>query len=256
MYANTEAFVRLKKQTQAVLNFTVLISNSVPLLKMTIKNIEKGIESAQLANPDYFKGEQNQDQLKGYAAEYKENLSKYILLSNFSYFEAYVSDAIEEIFNFHGGAQKMMEAERLRCQMHVNPTKESVIENRRKLQDSYKKHKNLKYQKHTNLLKSENFKFPSELLSSYGVLKLADELKSLKSVGIPNILVDGLHFPMPEDDIKEFHRIRDIRNNIAHGQTKSFDMPSAMKYNKFLRELSVKIDSHIVNNYFVIEKFA
>ena len=256
MYANTDAFTRLKKQTQTVLDFTVLISNSVPLLKMTIKNIEKGIDGAQLAKPDYFKGGQNQEQLKSYAAEYKSNLSKYLLISNFSYFEAYVLDAIEEMLNFHGGSEQLLFAARRRCQQHVNPKDSVIISNRKKLQDSYKKKNDGKYKKYTKLLMNNNFKFPSELLSSYGVQKLSDELKSVKSVGIPNLLVDGLHFPMTEDEVNEFHRIRDIRNSIAHGKRESFDMPNAMKCNKFLRELSVKIDNHIVNNFFVIERFS
>ena len=138
MYPNTEAFLRLREQTQAVLGFTVLISNSVPLLKMTMKNIDKGIEGAQLAKPDYFKGDQNLDQLKSYSAEYKKNLSKYVLLSNFSYFEVYVIDAIAEMLEFHGGVEQLIEDARKRCQMHVNPTDQPIIKNRSKLQDSYK----------------------------------------------------------------------------------------------------------------------
>ncbi len=59
MYAHTESFLTLRQQTQEVLDFAVLISNSVPLLKMTIKNIEKNVDGIQLANPDYFKGEVN-----------------------------------------------------------------------------------------------------------------------------------------------------------------------------------------------------
>lgn len=256
MYPNTESFLRLRAQTQAVLDFTVLISNSVPLLKMTIKNIEKGINGIQLANPDYFKGDQNQEQLKSYAADYKINLSKYLLLSNFSYFEAYVSDAIEEMFKFHGGSEQLINDARRRCRKHINPSDTVINENRKKLQDSYKKKNDGKYRKFTNLLQEYNFKFPSELLSSYGVQKLKDELKNIKSVDIPSLLIDGLLFPMTEDDVEEFHRIRDIRNSIAHGKCKSFDMPSAMICNKFLRNLSVQIDSHIVNNFFIIERFS
>jgi len=103
VYAHTKAFVRLKDQTQAVLDFSILVCNAIPLLKMTIKNVEKGKEHTNLAKPDYFKGKPNQEKLKCHAQEYKENLSKYVLLSNFSFFEAYVIDAVNEIFEFHGG---------------------------------------------------------------------------------------------------------------------------------------------------------
>jgi hypothetical protein len=223
---------------------------------MTIKKIEKGDEGYQLANPDYFKGEQSKEQLKSYAAEYKNNLGKYRLMSNFSYFEAYVSDAIEEMLMFHGGAEQLITTARKRCQQHVSPTDTTIISNRKKLQDSYKRQNDGKYQKYTKLLQKNNFKFPSELLSSYGVKKLIDDIKNLKSVGIPDLLIDGLHFPLSKDDVKEFHRIRDIRNKIAHGKRKTLDMPSAMRCNRFLRELSVRIDNHIVNNFFVIERFS
>lgn len=256
MYQNTKAFLKLREQTQAVLDFTVLISNSVPLLKMTMKNIDKGVEGAQLAKPDHFKGDQNPEQLKSYAAEYKKNLSKYVLLSNFSYFEVYAMDAVEEMLEFHGGAEKLIEDARNRCQKHVNPTDQNIVKNRSKLQDSFKNKNKEKYQKFTRLLQDKNFKFPSELLSAYGVQKLSENLNNLKSVGIPELLIDGLHFPMTEAEVIEFHKIRDIRNKIAHGNRKTFDMPSAMKHNNFLRELSVRIDQHIVNNYFVIERFS
>lgn len=55
MYAHTESFKILKEQTQEILDFAVLITNSIPLLKMTIKKIEKGVDGIALANPDFFK---------------------------------------------------------------------------------------------------------------------------------------------------------------------------------------------------------
>ena len=256
MIPNTEAFVRLKNETQAVLDFSVLISSSVPLLKLTMKNIDKGVAGAKLADADYFKGYKNNEQLKTHASEYKKNLSKYILLSNFSYFEVYVIDSITEMLEFHGGAENLVAEARKRCIKHVNPSDQDIIKNRSKLQDSYKPKNIEKYRKHTKLLIEKNFKFPSELLSAYGVQKLTENLKNLKSVGIPELLIDGLHFPMSDDDVKEFHKIRNIRNSIAHGKKKTFDMPTAMGQNKYLRDLAVKIDQYLVNNYFVIEKYS
>jgi hypothetical protein len=256
MYAHTESFKVLKNQTQEILDFAVLIDNSVPLLKMTIKNIEKKVDGINLANPDFFTRPPDNEQLKNYAKEYKNNLSKYVLLSNFSYFEAYVINSIEEIFEFHGGFDNMLKASQLRCNQHIDSSNDIVKQNKRKLQDSYDKKKKEKYEKYSNLLKQVNYKFPSELLSSYGIMKLKEELKNLKSIGIPDILINGLHLFLSDDDIKEFHRIRDIRNSIAHGKNQGFNMKSAMKCNTFLRDLSVKIDKHIVNNYFVIERFS
>lgn len=194
--------------------------------------------------------------MKSYAKEYKSDLSKYILLSNFSYFEAYVINSIEEIFKFHGGFDVMLKESQLRCNQDINSNDAFVTLNKKKLQDSYDEKKKQKYEKHTKELKKVNYKFPSELLSSYGVIKLKEELKNLKSVGIPDILINGIHMNINDDDVKEFHRIRDIRNSIAHGKNKGFDITAAMQCNTFLRNLAVKIDKHIVGNYFVIERFS
>lgn len=257
MYAHTESFKRLKEQTQEILDFAILIMNAVPLLKMTIKKIEKGVDGIALAKPDFpNQVGPDKEQLKSYAQKYKGDLSKYILLSNFSYFEAYVIDAIEEIFKFHGGFDDMLTASQLKCQIFLNSNDTIIKQNKRKLQDHYDGRKKLKYTKYISELKKVNYKFPSELLSSYGIIKLREELKNLKSVGIPDILTKGLHMNISDDDIKEFHRIRDIRNSIAHGQNKGFNIPLAMKCNAFLRNLSVRIDKHIVENFFVIEKYS
>lgn len=255
MYAHTQSFFILRDQTQTVLDFAVLISNSVPLQKMTIKKIEKGVEGIQLAKPDYFKGDPNQDQLKEYAKNYKVNLSKYVLLSNFSYFEAYITNSIQEIFEFHGGYKAMVKASQTRSNKHIDSDDEKVVDARRRLQDSFDKKNEQKYRKYTQILKKQNYKFPSELLSSYGVIKLNEELKSLRSEGIPAILSNGLNFSISKKEISEFHRIRDFRNGIAHGKLKDFTMPTAMECNRFLRNLSVRIDNHIVTNFFIIEKF-
>ncbi len=131
-----------------------------------------------------------------------------------------------------------------------------LIEVRRHLQDSFSKRKCQKYEKYTQLLKEKNYKFPSELLSSYGVIKLNDELQKLRSVGIPDILSNGLHFALSEKETTNFHRIRGFRNDIAHGRRNDFTVSSAMECNRFLRELAVRIDNHIVTNFFVIEAYS
>lgn len=255
MYVHTKAFLVLRRQTQGVLDFAVLICNSVPLLKMALKNIGKNKKWSQLARPDYFKGGPNQDQLREFSKEYKENLSKYLLLSLFSYFEAYVIDSIKEIFEFHGGKDALLRYAHERCKRHVNPVNTEIINNRRKLQDAFSKHKTQKYKKYTKLLKIQDYKFPSELLSPYGILKLSDDLKDLKSVEIPNVLIYGLHLNLSTSDVNRFHSIRDTRNKIAHGESLHLDIRYVMNSNKFLRELAVRIDRHIVDNFFVIEKF-
>ena len=43
---------------------------------------------------------------------------------------------------------------------------------------------------------------------------------------------------------------------IAHGRRNDFTVSSAMECNRFLRELAVRIDNHIVTNFFVIEAYS
>jgi len=254
MYPNTHALTTLKQQSQETLNFTVLIANSVPLLKKTIKSIEAGDPNTQLATPDFFKKSSVASQLKSYACDYKANLSKYVLLSSFSFFEAYVTDAIKEMICFHGGLQDFCEDTKRRCENHVNPTDKKIIGYRAKLQDSYKKKNSQKYIKYSQLLRKENYRFPSELLASLGVQALGKKIDNLKSADIPDLLTNGLHFKISAAEIKEFDSWRSIRNNIAHGNKVNCDMSKALKCNSFLRSLAVRLDLFLVQNYFVIEK--
>lgn len=256
MYSHTNALTRLKTETQNTLDFAVLNCNAIPLLKMTINKMAKGDATLKLANPDFFKNSSIPQQLKGYATNYKFNMSKFILLSNFSFFEAYVIDAINEMIIFHQGFDSFAGEAKTRLANSLNPTNSDLLKDRAKLQDSYKPDKNLKYIKHTSNLKKLGYKFPSEYFSPFGIMALEERLGKLRSVEIPDILVDALNFPLSENDKCEFHKIRDIRNKIAHGSCKELGFKHAMNYNKFLRELAVRIDKFLVENYFVIERFA
>jgi len=149
----------------------------------------------------------------------------------------------------------MLDAAKRRCLTHVNPKDEGIQKNRKKLQDSFDKKNHQKYKKYTKLLKRQNFKFPSDLLSLYGIIKLREEIKNLKSNNIPSILQNGLHIEFTKDEISKFHSIRELRNKIAHGENMRIDIRKAMECNGFLRNIAVRIDNQISSNYFVIEKY-
>ncbi|MFQ5642551.1 MAG: CHASE2 domain-containing protein [Thiogranum sp.] len=179
-------------------------------------------------------------------------LGKAVLLSSFSYFEAYVMDAIGEIFEFHDGADAMIEASRTRSDRSINSTDKKIEECKKGLQESFCGKK----KKYTRLLRKRNYRFPSDLLSSYGLVKLRDELKNFRSIDVPELLSKGLHFDPGNKGVREFHRIRNIRNRIAHGSISELTVRDAMKCSRFLQDMADRIDRHIVKNYFVTEEYS
>jgi hypothetical protein len=61
-----------------------------------VENYEK------IASPFYFKlTDENINNTIHYAKDYKKNLSKYALLSAFSFFENYFKEVVVELVNFH-----------------------------------------------------------------------------------------------------------------------------------------------------------
>jgi hypothetical protein len=255
MIAHTNAFIKLREQTQATLNFSILMCSAVPFYKENL-DIEKRFPGKiTFPVPDYFKGTSKLNDLLEFIKTYKENLSKYVLLSNFSFFEAYVEDAIKEIFKFHSGAEKMILRAKRLSKESFNIKDKNIIANKRKLQDALDKKKTLKYRTSTRLLKGLSYKFPCDLMSAYGILQLEKVSKNFKSFHITDLLNFALNLDLTNNEIKMFHDIRNIRNDIAHGNQVSLSIEQTMIYNNFLRDLSVKIDSHIVNHFFIIEEF-
>jgi len=63
----------------------------------------------------------------------------------------------------------------------------------------------------------------------------------------------GVVLTAPEKD--DFHRIRDRRNKIAHGDANIVvDLSEALAFNTALRRLAGKIDRQIVDSFLVIEE--
>ncbi len=87
------------------MNFAVLMCYAVPALKRDLKLISAGTLPS-LEAPDYFtKDKSTPTTLHDFAKNYKGNLASYLWLANFSFFEAFISDAIKEMVEFHGGIQ-------------------------------------------------------------------------------------------------------------------------------------------------------
>ena len=255
MIKNTEAYLRLREQIDDMFDFTATVCFAVPSLKEQIRVIKKGIATS-LPTPDYFYGSNIQlENVQKRAVNYKLKLARYLLLSSFSFFEAYVKDGILEMVEFHGGSDQFIKTAERRALSFVEISDENIHDFKRKLQEPEKLSKSLKYKKFSKNLTATDYKFPSELLASYGVRLLIQKVNNLKSVDIPVLLEHGLHLKI---DSKRFNQIRDARNKIAHGKTNEINISfqDAMEMNQDLRNFAIEIDKHLIDNFFVIEKYA
>lgn len=269
MIDQTNSFKRLKKETQQILDFAILVCYSVPGLKKLIKAKENSIKGfANFHKSDYFKENVDIERLKSVSRNYKPNLSKYILISAFSFFEAYFKNLISELIEFHGGEEEFLSQSIKRRKNAFANNDPEFLKHKSKLQTTYKKKNWQRYEKYQNQLDEVNgFRYGCELLATYGIKKLIETIKgqNFKSVIIPEILEIAFGLPLHdkinqhsdllEKDLKEtFHIIRDWRNSIGHGSANDIGIEKVMDMIRFLRFFSLKIDRHLIDHFFVIER--
>jgi hypothetical protein len=252
MISNTQAFIKYKTQGETMFNFVVVACYSVPTLRKQIEGIQAGTVTSALSSPDYFKNDNNTPEgLFQKSADYTRALASYVLLSGFSYFEAYVIDAVREMITFHGGIEKMEK----RARTFITSTPSHIIAHKRKLQEPIKPSKYQKYQKHTRELMKAGFQFPSDLLSGYGARALERKLDGLKAFEIPNLLQEGLLMTLSKPTLAKYTATRKMRNDVAHGQSVTIELRTAMQACKNLHTLAAQVDKHLVEHYFIIEEY-
>lgn len=250
---NTKSFELLKGQIQSTLDFSVLCCQAVPALNAYMKAVDLG-SASKLPDADHFKGDPNFEQLKGFIPEYRKNLGKLMFISSFSYFEAYFKALIEEVLNFHGGQDDFVELSLKKQNQHMHyAEQEAPRKSANKLREYAKKGKELKYKKHTKELEHTDFRFPSELFSTFGIMELGNNYKDLKASQIPHVACWCFGVELTEDEINRFSELRDLRNRVAHGKVLQIEFNEANSANQFLRNLAIKIDRHVVKHFLVIE---
>ena len=253
MIDSTNAFKKLKEQIQESIDFVILCCHAVPALKGYIKAVDKG-SAQKIPDPDYFGGSVQHKRLKAISPSYRKILGKFLILSSFSYFEAFVKDVMKEIFEFHSDANLLdLAIEKRDKTIALVSINASTENNVRKLRERMIPSKVEKYVKINTELKSNGYRFPSDHFSAYGILRLWEQIEEMRAVQIPKIIQEALGLSWTDDEITNFHRIRDLRNNIAHGVLKEVDLSAAIDDNRFLRNLAIKVDKHIVKHFFIIE---
>jgi len=251
--SHTKAFLTLKEQNQTLFDFSVLCCQSVPALKGYMKAVEAKA-TPKLPDADHFKGAPNFTQLRGFVSAYKKTLGRLVFLSSFTYFEAYFKALIEEVLAFHGGQDAFVSASMKRQSAHLSACDlPDVAKSAGKLREYKKGHLAPSYKKHIKALESTEFRFPSELFATFGVVELAN-YKELKASQIPHVAKWCFGVPLSPNEETEFSKYRDERNDIAHGNIVAVDFSAGLEASRFLRDLSVKIDKHVVKHFLVIEQ--
>ena len=250
---NSKAYAILRDKSQEFLDFVVLSCTAVPTLKTQIQ-----VAGVAGILPDHFKGSPDGGQLLSYAAVYQESLARMIVVTLFSYFEAYVTGLLTEIVDFHGGAKTFQATADKRAKAFVANTSQTIIDSKRKLQEPVKRAKLESYKKYSAVLVKQGFRFPSELLAPYGVRNLIRKAKpkGSKAFEIPDLLRDALCFPLSAKDDARLTSIRETRNEIAHGKAGTITLTEALTIGKDLRDIAAKADKHAVEHFFVLEAFA
>lgn len=255
MITHSAAYGRLRRQSQDLFDFVVVVCYAVPSLRQQIKGVrgEKAIRS--LLRPDFFVHDKSSvEKIKKRATSYKSKLSSYVLLSSFSFFEEYVKSVIHEVIDFHGGDTEFVELAERRANAFILSPSNETTKHKRKLQEPIKPSKIKKYEKHSKALVDLGYRFPTELLSAYGVRKLVEKINKLRAFDIPDLLQNGIHMELDDETIDLFNSIRNVRNRIAHGEKVRMSLKKVMAWNKFLSGLAAKMDRHLVEHFFVIEK--
>jgi len=251
-----QAYLRFKVQSEHLVDFAVLVSYAVPELVNELKAPTPRPGAVRRSDFYHQSNTCNPTELITTASIYEQELASYVLLSNFSFFEAFVVGVVEELIEFHGGADTFRSRGAKRLHERLTIDHKSLQGTIVKLREPEKANARDRYRTASQQLATKNFRFPGELLASYGIRSLIEDIDKLKAFQIPDLLRSAFGVPLAEDDVKEFHRVRGKRNKVAHGNAGALNMRKATEMSLFLRRLAVMTAEHLGAHFFVIEKFA
>jgi hypothetical protein len=72
---------------------------------------------------------------------------------------------------------------------------------------------------------------------------------------IPDILENGLLYPLSTAERKLFDDCRKFRDDIAHGKAPTVTLQQSLKFASDLHALGAKVDQHLVEHFFVLQSF-
>jgi hypothetical protein len=235
----------------------VFVAYAVPLLRNEVASIKAGT-TATLHRPDFFhkSNRSTPDDLLRVEPVYESRLASYLLISAFSFFEAFVVGILEEVISFHGGEEDFLSRSRRRTRHFMAPHPPVIAALKRKLRGAEAGNLRDKYRKFSRLLSDEGYRFPGELFASFGIKTLVSKVKNLKAYEIPEILSDALQLELTTVETRSLNATRKTRNKIAHGEHINLTMFDTVKMTTDLRKLATKIADHVSENLLVVERYA
>jgi len=254
MLINSKSYLLLRSYIQESLDYAYLTCHAVPALNAYIKAVEKG-SAQKIPNPDHFGQPGDHSRLKQIKESYKDSLGRFMLISTFSHFEAYVQDVVSEIFDFHGGLASLHSLAKRRSRVETRSDRLAKFPEIKPLSESRKSGKQEKYRKSINQLESKGFAFPSQMASAYGFQKLAEAISKsgFRASRICEIVFDGLGMPHDVEIEDNISRIRGVRNDIAHGRRREYHLSKSIDDMKLMRKYALLIDQHIIDYFLLIE---
>jgi RiboL-PSP-HEPN len=253
-YRKTKAHERHKLAVQQAYDFAVMLCYAVPHLSTDLNAADENAPAH--LTPHYFAPLNSVKFLRDNVATFEERLSAYMLLSLFSFFEAFVDEIVQEFFDFHGGTEKIIELAASRDSTLAAAAESQNLKKSISRLTKNKKGKHQKYQKYSKVLREAGYRFPTERFSSYGVRALIDRYNNLKAYAIPDFIEHGFSMPWSTAERAQFKQIREKRNDVAHGHPKSVNLAYISRVNEFLRDMTFRINAHFLEHFFVVEEYA
>ncbi len=261
MVPNTKSYLSFKRESERLVNLVVLFSHAVPVLTRVLGSPEASALVSLKPADNFPHDTASGSKLLNWAAGYGQDLAHTIILSVFSYFEAYVRGALQEVVDFQGGPQAFVDLAERRVTRHWKSAPSEVAEAKRKMQTPDDKAKVGKLRKYTDVLVDAGFAFPPDLLSVYGARQLAKKLdrkgrNALRAWEIPDLLSNALLLKVSATERSMYDGLRDLRNDIAHGSVPALSVHTAIKKTTALRTWAARIDQHIGNHFLVLAKYS
>ncbi len=260
MTPHSKAYLRFKEESERLTNFVALISHAVPVLRRVVET--PGGAPVPIKPPDNFPHDRASGALlTTWMANYDQELARLIVLAIFSYFEAYVRAVVTELCEFQGGQQAFLGHSVKRATRDWTMRDTKLLLAKRRLQRRDEPGKADRFRKYTRVLEAGRFRFPSELLSAYGVRQLLrrierDRRDGIQAWEIPDLLSDALLVPVTATQRKTYDALRTLRNKIAHGAVPPVTLHDAVRRTIWLRQWVTRLDEHITSHFFVLERYA
>lgn len=253
MKSCTDSWALFSKQLEELYDFSLLSAYAVPSLKKHLNEVKGNNPVRTIIVPDFYRFDKsNKKRLNIFIKDYEKHLASYFLIAAFSFFEAYVKEVILELIDYHGGNVGWINNTNQNFKnIEIEMVKNDSIKHVSSLMEPFRKDKKGKYLNKKKILRNNNYVFPSQKMSIYGISQLISKIKDLRANQIPAFLEDVFNLNFSKK--RRFNNIRKKRNDIAHGKKLNLSLRESRAMAKSLRGMSVEIDKFFLRNYFILE---